>query len=124
MSLFLTEKPSRRGFLRSLAVAPAAGLATHKLILPANALVAPDDAASRLAHHLAGAEAAFAELYPHGEILRWGNNNGRRDPDLKGSFVRGEISGDFVLHFSTMEPTPVHENLRELAEKFARERGF
>jgi hypothetical protein len=32
--LLLTEQPARRGFLRSLVMAPAAALATHRLILP------------------------------------------------------------------------------------------
>ncbi|WP_457797439.1 hypothetical protein [Methylocystis sp. S23] len=32
--IFLTEEPARRGFLRTLITAPAAALATHRLILP------------------------------------------------------------------------------------------
>ena len=45
-SLLLTEKePARRGFLRSLIMAPAAALATHKLILPGE--TTPEERARR-----------------------------------------------------------------------------
>ncbi|MGJ0507477.1 MAG: hypothetical protein ACR652_10130 [Methylocystis sp.] len=71
--LFTEQEPARRGFLRSLVAAPVAALATHKLILPAQALVTPDDAATRLAHHLAGAEAAMRDLFPAAHIEPWGN---------------------------------------------------
>lgn len=37
--LLLQEQPTRRGLLRTLIAAPAAALATHKLILPAQASV-------------------------------------------------------------------------------------
>jgi hypothetical protein len=39
--LLLQEQPSRRGLLRTLIAAPVAAMATHKLILPAQADVAP-----------------------------------------------------------------------------------
>ncbi|WP_442756606.1 hypothetical protein ACNHKD_08405 [Methylocystis sp. JAN1] len=45
--ILLTEQPARRGFLRTLIAAPVAALATHKLILPAPALITPEDAAAR-----------------------------------------------------------------------------
>ncbi|MEK4033710.1 hypothetical protein WOC76_15505 [Methylocystis sp. IM3] len=43
--LLLTEQPARRGFLRSLVMAPAAALATHRLILPNKD--SPEDRARR-----------------------------------------------------------------------------
>lgn len=43
--LLLTEEPARRGFLRSLVMAPFAALATHKLILPGQD--SPEDRARR-----------------------------------------------------------------------------
>ncbi|RTL88102.1 MAG: hypothetical protein EKK29_05855 [Hyphomicrobiales bacterium] len=122
--ILLTEQPARRGFLRSLFAAPVAALATHKLILPANALVTPGDAAARLAHHVAGAEVAFGELYPHGEILQWGSHNRNAVTDLRKRFFRGKLSGDFVLDFSTIQPEPIPENLRQMLDKFERTRGL
>lgn len=72
--LLLTEQPARRGFLRSLVAAPAAALATHRLILPADALASPaDDPAARLKHHLDGVEAAMRDLFPGVHVRRWGN---------------------------------------------------
>jgi hypothetical protein len=119
--LLLTEQtPDRRGFLRRLDAATGAATATHTLLLPAQALITPADAAARLAHHLAGAEAAFADLYPHGEILQWGNHQGGKDTDLRGRFARGELSGALVLHFRTIPAPPVPDQLREVAEKLER----
>ena len=64
-SLFLTEKePPRRGFLRSLVMAPAAAMATHRLIMPT-------DPAARLQHHLKGVEAAMADMFPGLKITTW-----------------------------------------------------
>jgi hypothetical protein len=71
--LLLTEQPARRGFLRTLIAAPAAALATHRLILPAQALATPDDAAARLQRHLAGVEAAMRDLFPGASVRQWGN---------------------------------------------------
>lgn len=70
--LLLQEQPARRGFLRTLIAAPAAVLATHKLILPAQTIVTPDDPLARLEHHLAGVAAAMRDLYPGVRVRRWG----------------------------------------------------
>lgn len=61
--LLTEEKPGRRGFLRSLIMAPAA-LATHKFILPAQRIITPGDAEARLARHIEGAKAAIIDLFP------------------------------------------------------------
>ena len=66
--LLLTEEPARRGFLRSLVIAPVAALATHKLIVPAHAIVTPDDAAERLRIHMNGVEAAMRDLFPAADV--------------------------------------------------------
>ncbi|MBI1981703.1 MAG: hypothetical protein HYS63_09180, partial [Methylocystis sp.] len=71
--LLLTEEPARRGFLRSLVMAPVAALATHRLIMPAQALVTPDDASLRLKQHMAGVEAAMRDLFPGAKVNVWGN---------------------------------------------------
>jgi hypothetical protein len=70
--LLLQEQPARRGFLRNLIAAPVAALATHKLILPAQALGAPEDAAARLQYHLDGVESAMRDLFPDARVRRWG----------------------------------------------------
>ena len=73
-SLFLTEKePPRRGFLRSLVMAPAAAMATHRLILPADTIPTPTDPAARLQHHLKGVEAAMGDMFPGLKITSWDN---------------------------------------------------
>ncbi|MGJ0506552.1 MAG: hypothetical protein ACR652_05320 [Methylocystis sp.] len=122
--LLLTERPARRGFLRSLIAAPAAALATHKLILPAQALVTPGDAAARLAHHVAGTEKAFRELYPEGEIFEWGNHRGEGDKDLEGRFVSGDLGGVYVLQFRTIPDPPVPEDIREMVDRILAKRGW
>ena len=123
--LLLTEQaPDRRGFLRRLVAATGAATATHTLLLPAQALITPAEAAARLAHHLAGAEAAFADLYPQGEIFQWGNHNGSKDADLRGRFARGEPNGALVLQFRTDQPPEVPDHLREVAEKLERRLGL
>jgi hypothetical protein len=43
--LLLQEQPARRGFLRTLITAPAAALATHRLILPGE--ISPEERARR-----------------------------------------------------------------------------
>lgn len=88
--LLLTEQaPARRGFLRSLIAAPVAALATHRLILPAQAVITPDDAAARLQRHLDGAEAAMRELFPGAEITVLGNCLGEGLAFYRGQFAAG-----------------------------------
>jgi hypothetical protein len=121
--LLLTEQaPDRRGFLRRLVAATGAATATHTLLLPAQNLITPTDAANRLAHHLAGAEAAFADLYPQGEIFQWGNHKGEGDSDLRGRLISGELSGGLVLQFRTAPPHHVPERIREPLDRFMRDR--
>jgi hypothetical protein len=121
--LFLTEQaPDRRGFLRRLVAATGAATATHTLLLPARNLITPTEAADRLAHHLASAEAAFKDLYPQGEIFQWGNHNGEGDPDLRGRFASGALSGGLVLQFNTAPPPNVGGGIHEAVHKFMRER--
>lgn len=63
-----------RGFLRKLIAAPAAALATHRLILPAHAgIITPEDAAARLQHHLDGVKAAMQDLFPAAAVSTIGN---------------------------------------------------
>jgi hypothetical protein len=123
--LLLTEQaPDRRGFLRRLVAATGAATATHTLLLPAQPVITPADAAARLAHHLAAAEAAFADLYPQGEIFQWGNHHGGDDADLRGRFAPGDLNGALVLQFRTDQPPDVPENLHEVAEKLERRLGL
>jgi hypothetical protein len=121
--LLLTEQaPDRRGFLRHLIAATGAATATHTLLLPAKAVITPADAAERLAHHVAGAEAAFRELYLQGEIFQWGNHNGEGAPDLRGRLASGELNGALVLQFRTAPPQKVPEGIRASVDRFMRER--
>jgi hypothetical protein len=123
--LLLTEQaPDRRGFLRRLVAATGAATATHTLLLPAKTLITPAEAAARLAHHLAATEAAFADLYPQGEIFQWGNHQGGKDTDLRGRFARCELTGAFVLQFRTDPPPDVPDHLRGVAEKLERRLGL
>jgi hypothetical protein len=92
------------------------------LLVPARSVIKPADAAARLAHHLAGAEAAFADLYPQGEIFQWGNHNGDGDANLRGRLASGELSGALVLQFRTAPPPDAPEHMRELIERFERRR--
>lgn len=74
--LFFSEDgvEPRRGFLRKLFVAPVAAMATHRLIMPAQAgIVAPDEAARRLQHHLDGVKAAMQDLFPGAVVGAFGN---------------------------------------------------
>jgi hypothetical protein len=122
--LLLTEQaPNRRGFLRRLVAATGAATATHSLLLPAQTVFTPADAAARLAHHLVGAEAAFGDLYPQGKIFQLGNHHGG-PADLRGRFVEGNLSGDLILRFRTIPFPPVPEEFREIVEKFERRMGF
>jgi hypothetical protein len=41
--------------------------------MPGQALVTPDDAAARLAHHVAGVEAAMRDLFPSAKVEVIGN---------------------------------------------------
>ncbi len=64
----------RRGFLRTLLAAPVAAMATHRLILPTQAgIIAPDEAARRLQHHLDGVKAAMQDLFPGAVVSTMGN---------------------------------------------------
>jgi len=95
--LLLTEKePARRGFLRTLVAAPIAALATHRLILPEQKIITPDDAAERLRTHVQGAEEAMRDLFASDarwpvQVRSWANIN---DPDdiqrLRARFSRGD----------------------------------
>jgi hypothetical protein len=72
--LLLTEQErSRRGFLGRLIAATGATTATRTLLLPAKTIITPDDAAARLAHHLAGAEAAMRDVFPGAHVRVEGN---------------------------------------------------
>lgn len=100
-NLILTEEPARRGFLRNLILAPAAALATHRLIVPAQALVTPGDAVERLREHVAGVEAAMRDLFPGANVRQW--SNCLSDPIRYGEMLKsGEISTaciGFDAHF-------------------------
>ncbi len=88
--LLLTEEPARRGFLRSLVMAPVAALATHRLIMPAQALVTPDDAALRLKQHMAGVEAAMRDLFPGAKVNVLGNCLDGHHASYRELHARGE----------------------------------
>lgn len=93
--LLLTEEPARRGFLRSLVMATGASAATHRLILPAQTIITPENAHARLKEHLKGAEAAMRELYPMARVSTWGNvvdGGHERYRELFASGDRGAIT--------------------------------
>lgn len=58
-------RPARRGFLRTLITAPAAALATHRLLIaPSAPIITTADAEQRLKRGLAEVEQAFRDLFP------------------------------------------------------------
>src|SRR4051812_40284603 len=67
-------RPARRGFLRTLITAPAAALATHRLLiapsLPALTGPSPEE---RLKRGLAEVEAAFRDMFPSIPLVVRGN---------------------------------------------------
>lgn len=75
-SIILTEEPARRGFLRSLLVAPALALATHRLILPGES--SPRERAKRAWSQFSAAmdEITIAEG-EHGWTIRNATNRQR-----------------------------------------------
>jgi len=121
--LLIEETPSRRriiGGLRNLLMAPAAALATHKLILPTEALVTPADASARFQHHLDGLQQAFADLYPQGEFkVRSGIKMEGHDERVA-NFAKGGASSDglrIMMLATATEETPLAAYIRQQAEK-------
>lgn len=109
--LLSEEKTARRGFLRKLVMAPVVSLATHRLILPAQALVTPVDDAARLQHHLNGFEAAFAELYPNDTLRKWGRCRDGGQDQWRARLVRGDLIGSACIWMDTGPDESLEERL-------------
>lgn len=117
--LLIEGKPARRGFLRNLVAAPAAALATHRLILPAEALVTPADASARMQHHLDGLREAFLQVYPTGELRIRRSARAPVDDGYLARFTKGEADALTIRLIASPQPeSPLAAFIRsEVAKK-------